>query len=145
MTVGGGGLVSKASSYSATRIGVLSRVREIVRLVWKHMACPTAGIRVTIERMEKAERLIETELGLRMENMKILEIGPGQLFRQMRYFGMKNEVVGIDLDVLPQGFCLRDYVRLMRRNGLVRVVKTVGRKVLGVDRRFRREYSRQLG
>ncbi len=47
-----------------------------------------------------------------------------------RYFGLRNEVVGIDLDVIPQGLDLPGYYRMLRDNGMGRALKTIGRKLI---------------
>jgi SAM-dependent methyltransferase len=72
------------------------------------------------------EKLIESKLGSPVENMHILEIGPGQGMHRARYFGVKNRVVGIDLDVIQRGFNLSDYWLMLKKNGIGRVLKTIG-------------------
>lgn len=54
-------------------------------------------------------------------------------------------MTAIDLDVIPHGFALGPYFWMLRQNGLGRLAKTVGRKVLGVDRRRARAWQRELG
>lgn len=63
----------------------------------------------------------------------------------MMYFSHRNRVVGIDQNVIAQGFDPLAYWRMLRANGGVRVLKTLGRKVLGIDRRYRRQFMRSLG
>jgi SAM-dependent methyltransferase len=63
----------------------------------------------------------------------------------MAYFAARaNDVVGVDRDVIVQGFDPAGYCRMARWNGLSRVAKTAGRKALGIDRAYRRELERQL-
>src|SRR5262249_29702228 len=77
--------------------------------------------------------------------LQVLDVGAGQMALQASYFALRNDVVGIDLDVIARGFAPGDYVRMARHNGLRRTVKTLGRKTLLVDARYRRELARQRG
>jgi SAM-dependent methyltransferase len=56
-----------------------------------------------------------------------------------------NTVVGIDLDITPQGWQVLTYIRMLRENGFIRFANTVGRKALGIDRAISLELARQLG
>jgi SAM-dependent methyltransferase len=76
------------------------------------------------------ERLIESALCGPVENLRILEIGPGQGMHRARYFGIKNEVVGIDLDVIQRGFNLNDYLLMLKQNGPGRLLKTIGWQII---------------
>jgi SAM-dependent methyltransferase len=89
-----------------------------------------------------AEALVISQTGAPLENLDVLELGPGQLPRQTAYFALKNRVTAIDLDVIPEGFS--SYLQLLRQNGPKRLIKTLARKLLGYDRRFRAELRRQL-
>lgn len=80
--------------------------------------------------LQSHEARIEAKLGRSVEGLRILEIGPGQGMERGRYFGLKNEVVGIDLDVIPQGFEPGNYWRMIRKNGFGRFLKTIGRKIV---------------
>ena len=53
--------------------------------------------------LRTAEALIQKHSGLTVRDLDILEIGVGQLPRQLAYFAMQNRAVGMDLDVVPQG------------------------------------------
>jgi hypothetical protein len=50
------------------------------------------------------------------------------------YFGINNQVPAIDLDVIPCGCDLGSYLRMFQENGFGPLAKTVGRKLLLVDR-----------
>jgi SAM-dependent methyltransferase len=102
-------------------------------------------IRDLLAELHEAERLIEATTGMRVVGKDVLEVGPGQLPRQLAYFALRNNVVGIDLDVIPTGFDLPGYFKLWQSNGARRLIKTVGRKLLGFDATFSRELKRQLG
>lgn len=99
---------------------------------------------ILFEMLYEHEQRMEMALGKPIENLRILEIGPGQGMERARYFGLKNEVIGLDLDIIPQGFDAGGYLRMIRQNGLGRFAKTVGRKVLigGVNAKA---WSRAVG
>jgi hypothetical protein len=65
--------------------------------------------------LQAAEALVQDHGGVAVRDLDILEIGVGQLPRQLTYFAMHNRAVGMDLDVVPQGLRVQDYVRLLRR------------------------------
>jgi len=79
-----------------------------------------------------------------LQGLDVLEIGPGQFLAHMKCFAIRNRVVGIDSDVIVQGLNPMGYFRMLRINGTRRTIKTVGRKLMGVDRRYAAELSRQL-
>lgn len=101
-------------------------------------------VRELIDTARAVESLVWELTGVRLAGLKGLEIGVGQLPRQHAYFAMANQVVGIDLDVVPSGWQVRKYIQLLRQNGPKRFVKTVARKFLGFDSQFCREMARQL-
>ena len=78
------------------------------------------------------EARIAEQLGspLPLTSLNILEIGPGQGLERAHYFGMRNDVTALDLDVIPSGFNLLGYLRMIKENGFGRFAKTVGRKLL---------------
>ena len=98
-----------------------------------------------MEDIYRREALVKQHLGLELRDLDILEIGPGQFQAQMRYLALKNRVVGIDRDVITQRVAPFAYLKMLRTNGLRRTAKTLGRKLLGVDRQFASELKRQMG
>lgn len=76
------------------------------------------------------EKRMENKMGRPLKNMRFLEIGPGQGMERARYFGIHNEVVAIDLDIIPQGFQPGNYWQMLRSNGFGRFFKTIGRKLI---------------
>jgi SAM-dependent methyltransferase len=91
------------------------------------------------------EGRIVRKLGRPLEGLRILEVGPGQRMERARYFARMNTVTAIDLDIIPSGTNLMSYSRMLKKNSFGRVVKTVGRKVLLVDRSIRAAWVRALG
>jgi SAM-dependent methyltransferase len=110
----------------------------------KHRSSMSAFVRIGIQQANDAIKAIESQ-GLPVHGLKMLEIGAGQLPRHMPVFDRDNEVLGLDHDVVPRGFDVVGYWRMWQRNGLKRVLKTLGRKAMGNDRAFKREFARQLG
>jgi SAM-dependent methyltransferase len=85
-------------------------------------------------------------LGSGLAGKKVLIVGPGQTLREWWAFStLGADVVGIDLDVVPVGLDLPAYYQLLRQNGPVRFAKTVGRKMMGIDRAFEASLARSLG
>jgi SAM-dependent methyltransferase len=131
-------------SYSSEKAPLLTLAREAYGLYRYSKKIPER-VQALIEDARRVEVLLNERFGLKLRDLDILEIGPGQFFCQMVYLAAQNRVVGIDLDLIAQGFSPITYVRMLQENGLRRTVKTIGRKMLGVDRRFAAEMRRQLG
>lgn len=89
---------------------------------------------------------VAAELGSGLTGKKVLIIGPGQTLREWwAYSSLGADVVGIDLDVVPVGLDVMAYYNLLQKNGPVRFAKTLGRKVLGIDRAYEAALARALG
>src|SRR5262245_44046478 len=99
---------------------------------------------VRLERLERDESRIWSMLHRDVRDLDVLVVGHGPQLVEARYFGRNNRVTGIDLDVVPVGFDLRAYASMLQRNGVGRVVKTVGRKLLGIDRSQEAAWRRAL-
>jgi len=78
---------------------------------------------------------IEQQLGRPVENCNILEVGPGQSRPLMYALGKKNQWTGIDIEVAPDFFSIRNILRVYKRNGFQRALKTSARQLAGIDRR----------
>jgi SAM-dependent methyltransferase len=120
-------------------------VREAFCLYRIHTREVARQVSGSISFLRYVESRVEQATGMRLEGRKVLIIGPGQGRQEMVYFGQKNEVVGIDLDVIAHSLDPRTYVRMLRQNGLMRTTKTLVRKGLGLDRLAARELKKQLG
>lgn len=129
-----GGPVAKLVNYARLVKGARRSMAEL----------PTYVARIIAE-CEALERLARDHLGMTLRNLDALEIGAGQLPRQMAFFALANRVTGIDLDRVASNMDVSAYLEMLRRNGPGRVLKTLGRKALGFDRRLLRELHRQLG
>jgi SAM-dependent methyltransferase len=135
-------------SYTSGQGGATRSFFEFARLLrrsWRVSQNIEAEVDDLMKMLHECEQLVARHAnGKRIENCRVLEIGPGQLPRQLAYFALKNDAVGVDLDVIPRGFDIPGYARMWRQNGPKRVMKTVGRKVLRFDAQFAREMCRQM-
>jgi 2-polyprenyl-3-methyl-5-hydroxy-6-metoxy-1,4-benzoquinol methylase len=89
-----------------------------------------ASLVTLLSLVQESEQRMQRQLGKKVEGLRMLEIGPGQGLERARYFGRKNKVIGMDLDVIPVGFDLHSYLRMLRKNGPGRVAKSIGRRFL---------------
>lgn len=131
-------------SYSSVGLRPDRLLRQAAGLRRVH-ADPAAAVAARLERVRELEEQLAQALGHEVAGLDMLDVGPGQLLTQLLYFARRNRVVGIDTDVVVTGFSPRQYATMLRRNGLQRTLKTIGRKALGVDRRHRDELLGQLG
>jgi SAM-dependent methyltransferase len=94
--------------------------------------------------LRQHEQRIEQRLNRSLQNLRILEIGPGQGLERARYFGMKNEVVALDLDVIPNRSNPGSYLHMLKVNGAGRFLKSLGRRLI-IGRRNESAWARVIG
>lgn len=99
---------------------------------------------VVLERLRRDEARIAARLGHPVEDLDVLELGPGELCLRAGYFGRSNRVTAIDLDRVAHGLDLAALREIARTSGWGRLLKTVGRKLLGVDACARRAWASAL-
>jgi SAM-dependent methyltransferase len=128
--------------YASTGIG--RSVRQVIHALHSDDDAVAERVSVIAERLRRDEARIAHGLGRVFKGLDVLIIGPGPYLVEPRFFGQHNEVTAIDLDVIPHGLAPGPYLQMLRQNGLGRLLKTVGRKVLGVDRRHARAWQREL-
>jgi SAM-dependent methyltransferase len=109
--------------------GLMRSVRQI-RQAFDDRKNASRNMSLLMELVKQQEVRIAECLGRLVENLRILEIGPGQGMERARYFGIKHEVIALDLDVIPTGDTFWDYIRVLKENGFGRFSKTVGRKLI---------------
>ena len=131
-------------SYSSIPVGLTGRVREAHQLyrMWQHGTLERVGS--TLDAVQQCEQRLKERFEVDLERLDVLDVGPGQQLRHMKAMSVKNHVVGIDMDIVPQGFHLGDYLNMLRYNSLLRTVKTVTRKALGWDGRFEKHLASEL-
>ena len=96
------------------------------------------------QQLQQQVKMMEQQFGGPIEGLEILEIGPGPGMERARYLGLRNSVVGLDMDVIPQGNDLRAYLAVLRQNGLGRLIKTIGRRIT-IAGPNRRAWNRVVG
>ncbi len=131
-------------SYTSQSQSTADQLRQIVSLKRFYGQQAENVARVNVSEIRHAEACLAEYSGIVLKGLKVLEIGPGQFLGQLPYLALNNDVVGVDFDVVPQGFDLQQYARMLAKNGAARTVKTIGRKVLGVDRRYRAQLKKEL-
>ena len=132
-------------SYAAMRLGLIDRLLEMWHLYKFQSRDLSEQVKSVLKGLQDVEKDVREKTGLEVRNLKILDVGAGQDLRNATYFAVHNDVVGIDLDEIIQGLDLRGYYRMWRKNGAVRVMKTAGRKALGLDRKFHKGLMKHLG
>jgi SAM-dependent methyltransferase len=132
-------------SYTSTKIGLASRVSEALNLYRIHSQNIPERVDLLLRRVRDAEQEVRRYTGKKLEDLDVLEIGPGQMLKYLKYFSIRNRAIGIDLDVVTDRVSGASLSHMLRVNGFMRTGKTVARKVLGLDAQFNKEMCRQLG
>jgi SAM-dependent methyltransferase len=131
-------------SYSSQSRGPVALIREARSLIKAHsdIRREIAGV---VDHVEAMERLVQERFDLRLSGLRMLDVGAGQRLLELKYFSVRNAVVGIDRDVIVEGFNPTGYARMLLSNGVRRTLKTIGRKLLGIDRGQTKELMRVVG
>jgi SAM-dependent methyltransferase len=135
----------KRWSYSSIQMGLGGRAIEIFYLLKSFKKPPSQRARSTLETCRNTRSRVMEMTGLQLERRKVLDIGPGQQLRHMKCFAQSNDVVGIDVDFIPQKLGPKEMWQLARVSPLLRTVKTVVRKQLGFDEQFDQALAKELG
>lgn len=96
------------------------------------------------EAVREAEQRMEKAYGHPIEDLDILEIGPGQGMTRAYYFGLKNRVTALDTDVIARGFDLPAYGQMLKKNGAGRAIKSFGREFV-IGRKDRDVWANIIG
>ena len=132
-------------AYSGEVRGVRRSAGEAWDLYKLHSRDVPERVRAALQYLSQVETLVGERHAFLIRDRRVLDVGAGQRLTQLAYFSRTNDAVGIDLEVIAQGFDLRAYARMVRLNGLRRTAKTVARKALLIDARYQSEVARQLG
>ena len=122
----------------------LTRSVQQARKALKDRKYADSNKEALLEWVQLDESRMEEAMGRPIRNMRILEVGPGQDMERALYFGRYNRVEGLDYDVIPRGFEPLNYVKMVKENGLGRLAKTVGRKVI-MGNSSRDAWARAMG
>lgn len=132
-------------TYTRMSRNALQFARQALQLYQVRNRTLGASVQATLAEVRRVSEQYEKFTGEPLKDKKVLILGSGQTPREVLAFGALNQVTAIDLDVIPQGLNPWPYVQLFRQNGPERAAKTIGRKLLGIDRRFIRALTRALG
>jgi SAM-dependent methyltransferase len=132
-------------TYTSVSDGVVAKAKDFFRLYQLRTANVKSSVDMTVSQLKRSDQSFEELTGDHLKNKDVLIVGTGQMLREAMGLGAHNRVVGIDLDVMPQGWKPGPYIKLFRTNGATRAAKTVGRKVLGIDRKFNASLRSALG
>src|SRR4051794_38378828 len=105
-------------SYSSSTLGVTNRLREVQQLLRLARQGRSTGVGWVVGLYERTSVRVAKARGTSgpLENLSGLDIGPGQQLGCLRCFSLKNEMTGIDTDVIARGFSPLDYLRMLRHN-----------------------------
>jgi len=132
-------------SYASLHKGFGDTVSEFWNIYLAKTQDVAGYVAGVVAKSKEMEQLTEEQLGMKLEDLHILEIGAGQQLLRLRYFAAKNQVTAVDYDVIPQGLAPAAYWKVLRQNGALRLVKTVLRKIAGIDRACWRELEKRTG
>jgi SAM-dependent methyltransferase len=130
-------------SYSSETRGLGGSFREALAL-YRIRKDAAARISQLTAEAEAFERIIVGFWSVPPEGRSILEVGPGHFFAQAYYFARKNNVTTIDTDVIPIDMNILTYLSMFMHNGPQRSVKTIVRKVMGIDAQHRKYLKTKL-
>lgn len=122
-------------SYINVPLNAYQRIRELAALYAFRRVRNKQEVKQLIRGVQEHTSRIEKVLGEPLRGKDILEVGPGQLLKRARIFGAHNHVSCIDLDDLPTDD-MAGLFRMWQANGGMRALKTLGRRLLGMDREF---------
>ncbi|RYG10705.1 MAG: class I SAM-dependent methyltransferase [Burkholderiales bacterium] len=134
---------SKRKSYT-NGAKILTKIREAAYHSRFYSNGADDFVRHRTKVMEDLADTLRRRHQLVLTGLDVLDVGTGQQQVQSVWLARNNRVTGIDLDVVAKGWSPAVYLGMWRRNGPGRVLKTLGRKALGIDARFRAALRRQL-
>lgn len=103
------------------------------------------SVTAALEQQRAIVTAIENARAAPLVDCDVLEIGPGQTRLFLLTTGLTNRALGIDMERTPDRLTLSEIRRIWRQNGSLRMLKTVGRALVGIDSKTRAELARQLG
>ncbi len=136
-------MTAKIGSYTSDGNGVTALTRHALYL-YRGQRNSAEQVDQMLRRLRSVEEAVEP-FGVVLAGKRILDVGTGQLLGQLAYFSRRNDAIGIDRDVIAQGWEPPAYVRMLRVNGVRRTAKTIVRKALRIDARFRAELAVRIG
>lgn len=132
-------------SYTSTHVSFFQRIREIYFLIKNFFNIDPRYIKWTVDTYRVTQKRIAKHFTKPLDNLDVLDIGPGQQLRYAFCWSGENRVTGLDTDVIVYKPSLKDYIRMFRTNSLLRVMKTLFRKFMGYDNKFIAMLEQELG
>jgi SAM-dependent methyltransferase len=136
---------SEAWSYTGGKASLADRLREARNLYRVHAEQADRRVAQVVALLTDVEGALRDRYGFDLNGKRVLDIGSGQQLMQLTYFAARNEVAGIDLDMIVSGFQPLAYVRMWRVNGAARTVKTLARKAMRLDARYAKSLRERVG
>jgi ubiquinone/menaquinone biosynthesis C-methylase UbiE len=124
---------------------LFSIASELLGLYKRQTANIAGVVEDALRQQRDVVKALEDLRGAPLVNCDLLEIGPGQTRLFLMVTGLTNHAIGVDQEPTPDHLGLREIWKIWRDNGSFRAVKTLGRHLLGIDRKTRTELARQLG
>ena len=129
--------------YTSQKLGLFSRLTEFGALFARYKGAAESRVSRARGGVRAAMNEISATMGKPVENLDILEIGSGQTSFQLALLSQRNRVTGIDREYNGNETSLKNIFSTIRRDGVMRAVKTVARRGLGFDQQARLEYLQQ--
>jgi SAM-dependent methyltransferase len=134
----------RARTYLVGTRAIGQYISEALHLYRAHKRSFATRIEDDINGLIEMDRMLQVKYDLKSRGLLVLDIGPGQFPTEIAYFGQRHSVVAIDLDVTLYTLSAGQIFRMLVYNGARRTTKTLGRKITGIDRLYRRELKRRL-
>lgn len=132
-------------SYASLNSGGLGTLSEFWR-VYRHKTSDVTGnVASVVGTCKDMEKDVAEQFGLALRDMAVLEVGAGQQLLRLKYFSLTNDVTALDYDIIIQGLDIPAYFRVFTNNGPKRMLKTVLRKLAGIDRSYWNELEKHIG
>lgn len=131
-------------SYSSQKTNLVALLNEAKSLYNMHRDGASVRVKNAITELVDLEKHLKNKYGFSLQNRDVLDVGVGQFLPQAHYFSINNRVTGIDLDVIAQGSNPLQFVRMLFSNGPRRTAKTIIRKLIGIDKIYRKELKEKL-
>jgi SAM-dependent methyltransferase len=132
-------------SYTSGRLTTRQKVREAYALYGRYLKRSEETCDAVVSEFEAARQTIEALRRVPLKGMAVLDVGPGPFLAYSNCFAVENTVTAIDSDIIPIGLSPLSYIRMLRYNGTWRTAKTIGRKILGIDRAQQRTLRKKIG
>jgi SAM-dependent methyltransferase len=132
-------------SYTSHKIGLTGRTVELFNLWLVHKRSASAAARVLCDQFAALLEEVQNLLGQPVSGLDVLEIGCGQRPMNLVLWSRNNRAVGIDSEVIMRSLSLISGWEALRANGAIRVAKSIGRKLLQLDKQFANAFKKAAG